>query len=88
MNIKATETATGVKENILPSKFQIGEECSINFYDAGFIREAKVIKVHFTESKVMYDVEICVKKSPAGEEHNMYTRLYNVDSIFVKDFVN
>lgn len=72
----------------LPSRHQLDSDVSINFYDAGFIRKARVIKVHFTLSKVLYDVEICTNISPAGEENNLYTRLYNIDSVYVKDFVN
>jgi hypothetical protein len=72
----------------LPSNHQLGQLVSVNLYDAGFIREAKVIKVHFTEAKILYDLEICTGKSPVGEEHNIYTRLYNIDSVYVKDFVN
>lgn len=67
-----------------PSKYAIGDIISVDFYDSGFIREAKIIKVHFTESKVLYDVEICIKKFSAGE-NNMYTRLYNLDSILIKN---
>lgn len=68
----------------LPSRFQLGNNVNINFYNAGSLTGGKIIKVHFSPGKVMYDLEILVKLSPAGDEHNMYTRLYNVDSVFVK----
>lgn len=80
-------TTLKIKGNTLPSKFQLNDLVSINFYDAGFIGKARIIKIHFTESKVLYDVELCIKVSPAGDKHNMYTRIYNIDSIHVKDFV-
>lgn len=77
----------GVEGTYLISRYKIGDLVTIDLYDSGIIREAKVIKIHFTESKVLYDVEICIKKSPAGEKHNMYTRLYNLDSLFIKDYI-
>lgn len=86
---KSLRVKTGELDHTsLPARFQIGETVSINLFDAGFIRKAEVIKIHFAEGKVMYTVQVCVSQSPAGEEHNMYTRLHNIDSVFIKDFVH
>lgn len=74
--------------NILPSQFQPYDEVSVNFYNAGFINLARVRKVHFTHNKVSYDLEICTNVSNEGKENNIYTRIYNVDSVYVKPRVN
>lgn len=55
----------------LPSRFQLGDRVDIEFYGRGSVTNCEVIKVHFTESKVMYDLAI-------GSE-----RLYNIDSRLV-----
>lgn len=56
----------------LPSRFQIGEKVELAFYGNGEVKNCEVIKVHFTESKVLYDVQVAE-----------LTRLYNVDSCYV-----
>jgi len=62
---------------LLPSRFQIGDSVELEFYGNGRIKNCKVIKVHFTESKVLYDVSV---NHPAEDN---YTRLYNIDSVFI-----
>jgi hypothetical protein len=67
----------------LPSRYQLGDDVVLDFNDAGRVKNGKVIKVHFTESKVLYDVEILshyqTLSGQYGEE--VYrSRLYNVDS--------
>lgn len=63
------------ESNILPSRFQIGDEVLVNMFEAGYIKNCKVIKIHFTKSKVSYDLEI--------DTENLFTRLYNIDSVFI-----
>lgn len=79
-----------MKKNKLPSRFQIGEWVSIN--QRGLVvNKAEVIKVHFSNSKVMYDLDvefIYDKETENGIEDEMdYTRIYNVDSVFVTDLI-
>ncbi len=64
-------------ELVLPSRFQIGNTVELDFFDNGVIKKCHVIKVHFTQDKVLYDVEIDMASV------NARTRLYNVDSAFV-----
>lgn len=58
---------------LLPSQHQINDFVKLDFDAAGHIIHCKVIKIHFTESKVLYDVLLT----------NMPTRLYNIESDFV-----
>lgn len=68
----------------LPSRFQIGDMVSLNFESSGVIRNARVLKIHFTEGKVLYDVEIRVENfDEEGKGSSYTTRLYNIDSIFL-----
>lgn len=67
----------------LPSRFQIDDKVELNFNDAGQINNCEIIKVHFSESKVLYDVEIAFHV----EKEEFSTRLYNVDSCFVNPAV-
>lgn len=86
--LEEVEAATTCLPNqfTLPSQFQIGDEVVLDFNEAGIIYNAAVVKTHFSESKVMYDVEILTKitetKDKAYEAEA--TRLYNIDSVFVK----
>ncbi len=77
----------------LPSRFQLG---SLVFFDAevsGQVNNCRIIKVHFTESKVLYDLEVAIVDETAPVLKNKRkpkpkisytTRLYNIDSAFVK----
>lgn len=70
----------------LPSRFQIGDTVAIKL--GGFtVDKAEIIKVHFTNSKVFYDlgVEFDSPTTPEGGG-NGFTRLYNIDSALVTDF--
>lgn len=83
----------GIKQKSLPSRFQIGEKVKLNFFSAGELSRGEVIKIHFSESKVLYDVEIVVSTEDEADKPDeqardylpqiMVTRLYNVDSVFV-----
>jgi len=69
----------------LPSAHQIGNPVWLLFGEEGTLKNCEIIKVHFAESKVLYDVEVKGKyyqsdSHPAGE---WATRLYNVDAVFV-----
>ena len=63
--------------SVLPSAFQIGDEVSVWLTDQGgpLLEFATVTAVHFTESKVHYDVVTYVP-SPA--------ELKNIDSAYIK----
>lgn len=64
-----------VRKNKLPSKFQIKDLVSIEM-GLILIPNCRILKVHFSEKKVLYDVEIMY-------ETGQVTRMYNVDSVFV-----
>ena len=80
----------GFPSKRLPSRFQNGDQVTLNFYDAGKIINCEVIKVHFTESKVLYDVIVQIptyeyKGTPQQKVATpIHTRLYNIDSCFVE----
>jgi hypothetical protein len=63
----------------LPSKFQVKEICSL-LYGAIYIPNCRILKVHFSEDKVMYDVEIMYK---VEDGKNQVSRVYNIDSAHV-----
>jgi hypothetical protein len=74
----------------LPSRFQIGDFVKLNFFNNAFFNNCEIIKVHFTENKVMYDVDASfeVGRLGATREYIPITeiascRLYNIDSAFV-----
>jgi len=68
----------------LPSGHQIDDEVNLCFGDTGTLKSCRIIKVHFSESKVLYDVSIpVICEDLENKVHTAYTRLYNVDSAFV-----
>lgn len=71
-----------VEKKKLPSRFQNGDKVKLCFSNAGELTNAEVIKVHFSESKVLYDVELAIAIIETDELY--HTRLYNVDSVFVE----
>lgn len=73
----------------LPSRFQVGDHIGVILNDqtkfGGY-----VTTVHFTESKVKYDIAVVVNSysnppdvNDTVEEILLKTRLYNIDSAFV-----
>jgi hypothetical protein len=63
----------------LPSRFQPGDKTSIK--TIGFLVEnATVNKVHFTENKVFYDLEVEFSCVGDTDQEKFRTRIYNVDS--------
>lgn len=68
------------------SRYGIGEPVIVHFGKSGFIRNCRIIKAHFTESGITYDVE--VKWQHEWEHHErmpefLTTRIRNIDSIRV-----
>lgn len=71
-------------ENKLPSRYQVNDIVSVASPKLDFvINKARVHKVHFSERKVSYDLDIEIRV-PRGTD---YTRIYNVDSYWVSDYV-
>lgn len=66
----------------LPSQFQLGDYVILNFMTAGSLSGGHIVKVHFTEKKVLYDVELEMFNMES-EGEICWTRLYNIDSVFV-----
>lgn len=72
-----------------PSRYKHGDKVILNFFTSGTISNCKIIKVHFTESKVLYDVEVeMIIKNDIEGDKPYHTRLYNIDSLFVSDYIN
>lgn len=71
-----------LESNKLPSRFQIGDRVQINFGKGGLLSPCNIIKVHFTESKVLYDVDVLILAD--DEKSQSSTRIYNIDSCFVE----
>lgn len=66
-----------IKEmRLLPCKYQIDEEVDIFFGTDVPPMKCKVVKVHFNNPKVSYDLEYKI-----GD--GLFTRLYNIDSAFI-----
>jgi hypothetical protein len=76
------------KEGMLPSRFQIGHWVDVIFTKMTLnelpkqIDACKVIGIHFTESKVLYDLETTIDIDHANKIRHT-TRIYRVDSEFV-----
>ena len=65
----------------LPSAHQIGHKVNVLFDGNGRLSNCEIIKVHFSESKVMYDLEVPIE-AINGKSRDA-TRIYNVDSVFI-----
>lgn len=71
--------------NPLPSRFKHGDKVTLDFEDAGDVHNCTIIKVHFSESKVLYDVEVAYKYLDSSQPNvKGFTRIYNVDSCYVQ----
>lgn len=68
--------------NKLPSQHQIGNKVTVDFGKTGKLIGGCIIKVHFTQSKVFYDIDLYIE-SMDGKIGD-YTRIYNIESDFVK----
>lgn len=90
---KANEFVAELEKDLieLPSRFKPKDAVEVCLADAGRIKNCTVIKVHFTESKVLYDVEVWghFQKEDgtyhSEEEQTWSTRLYNIDSAFIEE---
>jgi hypothetical protein len=71
----------------MDSRFKHGDHVAVDFGYSGKFGGSKVTGVHFTASKVRYDLEIITKKDyvdePKTPAYDLVTRIYNVDSGFV-----
>lgn len=89
-----SEFISGINEiafenrNHLPSRFQITDKVKCNWFNSFVIEEAEVLKVHFSESKVMYDLIVFINVPEQNGEPatQTFTRLYNVDSSLLSPF--
>jgi len=69
----------------LPSNFQVGEQVSILFRPDFLVTKAVVTKVHFTASKVQYDLDVHIRiaESDSHPEGFTTTRIHNIDAAIV-----
>jgi len=68
----------------LPSKYQRGQEVEVNFYGAGYIKDCKVNRVHFTDGGfVSYDLTVKMSQDSTGKGE--YAKLYNVPQLLIED---
>lgn len=80
-----------LSNNPLPSRFIFGDPVVVYFGTAGIIQNCTVIKIHFTETKVSYDVEVKWKHIDSADiysvgvdkQRQVTGRLYNLDSAIV-----
>lgn len=68
----------------LPSRFTFGDRVHLDFYNAGYLLHGYVVNVKFSGPKVFYDVDVVVQAS-SKKETDIHTRLYNIDSAYVKE---
>lgn len=68
-----------------PSRLQVGDDAKLNFFKSGVIENCKIRAVHFTDSKVTYDVSIFIMEEidPNGTSIAHYTLIKDVDSAFI-----
>ena len=79
------ENVLNKKHTNYPSRYTIGEEVVLNFGTNGSIEGCEIDKLHFTESKVSYDIIVPVRAVHSKELPNTTTIIKNVDSLYVKD---
>lgn len=78
----------GVPEKLhtnYPSRYAIGEKVTLNFFKGGKIHNCEIASVHFTESKVRYDIYISIRDAEPENEITGLTLIEQVDSICVTD---
>lgn len=72
----------------LPARFDFGDPVVVYFGTTAIIKNCTIIKVHFTETKVSYDVEVKWRHIESADlysagvdkERELTSRLYNLDS--------
>jgi len=62
-----------------PSRFKIGQEVDLDFGNSKYLKNVKVVGIHFTESKISYDILV-----PYQFNDESFT-LEKVDSTVVVD---
>ncbi len=68
----------------LPSPCQIGDKVQVYFSPNVILETCSVIKVHFTNSSILYDIEVRVSYiGTDGSSNFKCFRLYNLDSGFI-----
>lgn len=75
-------------KNSYTSRFGFGDTVVVYFGTAGILKNCRVIKTHFTEDKVFYDVEVKWNHLESADlmsrgidaEREITDRLYNLDS--------
>ena len=71
---------------MLPSALAIGQDCNLCFGDATKVYRGKVTGIHFSQSKVSYDVALYLMDMGADGSYNVVCYeampLKGVDSIF------
>lgn len=65
----------------LPSRYQPGDQCKVEYFQQAVFPHCWVHKVHFSNSKVFYDLNVMM----SVEGRSQSFRLYNVESDFVLD---
>lgn len=69
---------------LLPSGHQLGDKVKVQFGNEGTLNDCRILQVHFTESKVFYDVEVRGDYDPQYDmDKKWHTRLYKIDAVFV-----
>lgn len=81
--VEIFEGLNGSTVSNIPFKYKNGDHVRLDFFNAGFVKNCTIIKVHFTDSKVLYDVDVTIGTDVNGAPNK--TRLYNIDSCFVVD---
>lgn len=74
-------------QNVLPSRFNLGNEVKLNFGSAGTVSPCVVTKVALTQGKIFYDVYVMIEvKYEDGEPRSVgdEPRLHNIDSFYVE----
>lgn len=71
---------SGIEFGSLPSLLQVRQVCKVQFTQDQAPITGTITGVHFFKDKVKYDVDLWVMWH--GEEG--HTRIYNVDSAFIK----
>ena len=81
--VRDAKVFSGSNPGKLPSQFQPNDVCQFVLWDWQDEEiTARILKVHFTESKVLYDAQLYLPTYDHGAEYGSHTRIYNVDSAF------
>lgn len=74
------------KSRILPSHYQLGDKVSVRLRPKFVIDTAEVIKVHFSDGKVLYDLDVEFEYDDPDQGVQIgHTRVYNIDSAFLSE---